>query len=504
MSKIACIYFEGNDSKIALFQKVNNELILLKGESMDSSLAFADQKTTVVGKSSGGHSLKEIYNYDFVSEDAAFSRTYLQKLNEFFMGEDLSQIKFIPILSEPAVYFQKVHDDTELASLKGSNNGNGKIDATIGFVNLFDNSRLAVYSSGKSNYLQAIDALARLNNRKFLKIPSVKSAEISLASYILAKRTFPENDITLILYVGKEYSKLIFLKGNKLHHIGATVSVGKNSFNAHNVIASKILFEMENGLISNIENIIICGEDSSEELISVINEAYPSADIKTQNIESVEIRDLDSFSTTSSFIVPVAVAQEYYDELNKKATGLNLLPNYIKEEQKVINLQWHGYVMLFLILLAGIFFTSRIITNNQELASKNSEIATYKAVEEQNRTAVEQIRSYENKIANVGQTKAVLNQLSGGFGILSTQIKKIANFTGQDKILWISKITMDERKDLGIAGYTFSRRRVKDLADAYNGSTLENIIFDPLRDTRAFKFKIDAGIIPAGEGNETK
>ena len=295
MSKIACLYFEGNDSKIALFQKVNNKLILIKGESVDSSLAFADQKTTVVGKSNGGHSLKEIYNYDFVSEDAAFNRSYLQKLNEFFLGEDLSQIRFIPILAEPAVYFQKIHDDKELASLKISNNG--KIGTTIGFVDLYDNSRLAVYSSGKSNYLQAIDSLARLNNRKFLKIPSVKSAEISLSSYILRKRTFGEDENSLILYVGKEYSKLIFLKGNKLHHIGATVSVGKNSFNAHNVIASKILFEMENGLIDNINNIIICGEDDSEELISVINEAYPSADIKTQNIESVEIRELDSFSS---------------------------------------------------------------------------------------------------------------------------------------------------------------------------------------------------------------
>jgi hypothetical protein len=496
MNKVACIYFEGNDSKIALFQKVNNELVLIKGESVDSSLAFADQKTTVVGKSSGGSSLKEIYNYDFVSEDANFSRTYLQKLNEFFLGEDLSQVRFIPILAEPAVYFQKVHDEKELASLKISNNG--KIETTIGFVDLFDNSRLAVYSSGKSNYLQAIDSLARLNNRKFLKIPSVKSAEISLSSYILRKRKFGEEDNSLIVYVGKEYSKLIFLKGNKLHHIGATVSVGKNSFNSHNVIASKILFEMENGLIDNINNIIICGEDNSEELISVINEAYPSADIKIQNIESVEIRELDSFSTTSSFIIPVAVAQEYFDEMDKKFSGLNLLPNYVKEEQKVINLQWHGYVMILLILLSVGFFVAKIYSNNQELAVKNSEINKFNVIEEQNRDAVEKIKSYENKIANVGQTKAVLNQLSRGTGILSSQMKKIANFTSQDRIMWISSINMDERKDLVVSGYTFSRRRVKDLADAYIGSILENIIYDPLRDTRAFKFKIDAGIIPEG------
>ena len=502
MNKLACLYFEGNDSKIALFQKVNNELILIKGESVDSSLAFAEQKSTVVGKASGGHSLKEIYNYDFVSEDAAFNRSYLQKLNEFFLGEDLSQIKFIPILAEPAVYFQKIHDDKELASLKISNNG--RIETTIGFVNLFDNSRLAVYSSGKSNYLQAIDSLARLNNRKFLKIASVKSAEISLASYILRKRKFGEEDNSLIIYVGKEYSKLIFLKGNKLHHIGATVSVGKNSFNAHNVIASKILFEMENGLVSNIDNIIICGEDDSDELTAVINEAYPSADVKTQNIESVEIREIDSFSTTSSFIIPAAVAQEYFDELDKKFSGLNLLPNHIKDEQKLINLQWHGYLMILLILLSAGYFLSKIYSNNQELASKNSELEKLSAIQEQNHDAVEQIKSYENKIANVGQTKTILAQLSKGTGILSAQMKKLANFTSQDKIIWISSITMNEKKNLNVAGYTFSRRRVKDLADTYNGSTLENIIYEPLRETRAFKFKVDAGIIPEGDGNETK
>jgi hypothetical protein len=504
MKKVACIYFEGNDSKIALFQKTQNELALIKGESMDTSLAFTEQKTAVVGKPTGGHSLKEIYNYDFVTEDATFNKTYMKKLNEFFLGEDLSQISFIPILSEPAVYFQKIHDDKELASLKGTHNGKGKIDNTIGFVNLFDNSKLAVYSSGKSNYLQTIDALARFNNKKFLKIPSVKSAEISLSSYILGKKKFKEDDISLILYVGKEYSKLIFLKGNKLYSIGATVSAGKNSFNAHNVIASKILLEMENGQISNIDNIIVCGEDNSETLLSVIKEAYSSADIRTQNIESIEIRELDSFSTTSSFIVPVAVAQEYFDELDKKSPGLNLLPRHIMEEQKLINIQWHGYLMLLLIMLSLGFFVTKIYTNTQKLEANNVEIKKFNVFEEQNRATVDQLKSYENKIANVDQTKAALNQLSHGTGLFSTQLGKIATFTNQDKILWISKINMDDQRDVGISGYTFSRRRVKDLSDVYKNSTLENIIFDPLRETRAFKFKIDAGIIPEGEENETK
>jgi hypothetical protein len=55
-------------------------------------------------------------------------------------------------------------------------------------VQLHDNTKLAVYPSGKSIYLQVIDSLARMNNRRFFKIPAVKSAEISLANYIAAKK----------------------------------------------------------------------------------------------------------------------------------------------------------------------------------------------------------------------------------------------------------------------------------------------------------------------------
>jgi hypothetical protein len=243
MNRIACIYFEGNESKIALFDKEDNKLKLIKAESIDTSLAFADRQSTAAGKSNGSKS-KETVTYEVINDEVAgFNRNYLQKLNEFFFGTDLTKCKFIPILTEPAIYFQKVSDEKDFAKLNINNNG--RIDTTIDYVTLNDNTKLAVYPSGQTNYLQAIDSLARMNNKRYLKIPAVKSAEISLASFITRKRTFNEGEVSLILYVGKEYSKLIFLKGNKLNHIGATLSVGKNSFNAHNVIVSKILLEME-------------------------------------------------------------------------------------------------------------------------------------------------------------------------------------------------------------------------------------------------------------------
>lgn len=496
MNKIACIYFEGNDCKVALFEKGTSKLKLLKAQSIDTSLAFSEQKSTVETKS--GKKQKESYQYNFVAEEAtAYNRTFIQKLNEFFIGEDLNKIKFIPILSEPAIYFQKVNDEKDLASL--NINPSGKIEATIDFVKLYDNSRLAVYPSGQSNYLQAIDSLARMNNRKFFKIPAVKSAEISLASYIARKRKFNEKETTLILYVGKEYSKIIFLKGRKLLHVGSTLSVGKNSFDAHNVIVSKILLEMEHGSINNFENIIICGEEERENFLLIIKEAYPRSNVSFQKMQSVAILDADVYSNESSYIIPASVAEEYFAEIDKQLQGINLLPRYIKEEQKLVHLEWKGFLVILLIIASGLFFFNVITSNIRELKQKDEEINRLLVVQAQNEEVAQKLRSYNNKINNIDRTKEILKQLSSGTEIMSAQLKKLSDFTKQNKNLWINQLAMDKNKNLKLGGFTLSRTVVKKLSDSYNGSILQNIMYDPLRSTRVFKFSIDAGNITGGK-----
>ncbi len=162
---------------------------------------------------------------------------------------------------------------------------------------------------------------------------------------------------------------------NKLLHIGSTLSVGKNSFNAHNVIVSKILLEMEHGSISSIENIIICGEDESEDLLVAVSEAYPNAKVTFQEIESMEIEGVDSFSTESAFISRLLLPKNILLSLIKSLQGINLLPSYIKEEQKVFQLGWQGYLMLGLIILSAAFFVNTIFSNIVASKVKDNEIS---------------------------------------------------------------------------------------------------------------------------------
>ena len=498
MSSIACIYFEGNDSKIALFSKENGILKLVKGDSLDTSLAFADAKSNI--KNEVTTTKSEIFGLDIISEEmSSFNRSYLQKLNEFFAGEDITKCKFIPILTEPAIYYQKIRDSKDLANLNIT--PNGKIDTTIDFVDLADGNKLAVYPSGQSNYLLAIDSLARMNNKKFLKIESVKCAEISLASCIAKRIQAKSDEISLVVYVGKEYSKIIFLKGNRLHHIGSTLPVGKNSFNAHRVLVSKILLEMEHASVNSVKRFIVTGEDESEDFKLKIKETFSDSVVSFFKIKEIEVGSLDSFSPIANFIVPIAVAEEYFDQIENNTKGINLLPSYIKDQQKPFHLAWHGYMLAVLSVLSFAFFAYTIFSNAILSDVMQKKIEELLIVQQQNKVLVEQIKSYENKIQNADRTRIVLDQLSSGTGILSEQMMKVSLFTLNKSNIWINHLSYKNQNDLKVEGFTVNRAEARKLSDSYKAATLNSVVFEPIREMRSYKFSIAAGQLIEGSVN---
>ena len=78
MNYISCIYFEGNETKVTLFSKENGQLKLLRAESLDSSLAFAEKPMVGASKSNGGKQ-NEMIKYDFVADDSTtFNQNFLQ------------------------------------------------------------------------------------------------------------------------------------------------------------------------------------------------------------------------------------------------------------------------------------------------------------------------------------------------------------------------------------------------------------------------------------------
>jgi len=504
MKQILCLYCEGTDTKVAVFTKENNSIKISKAFSLDT----INTANTQQGMDASPQSLLEpdaglmIDGIEGAALSAPSSSGSLVEalMNSELTGIKLNKIEFIPVLTEPAIYYQVISRKTQESKastgefIDEAKLKERKLDKqNYGFVELADKSSLTAYLTEDISCFKLINSLANINGKRYYKISSVKCAEISLAYYVAKQKKFFPDDYSLVVYIGKEYSKLIFMHGRKLKHIGATLDVGTANLHTYDVYFSKILLEMENGGVPNLDNIVVCGEDDSENLMLSFYGTFPEADVSRLEFDNISLNGLSNEirEKISSFTVPIAAASEFFDEQAKQYKGLNLLPNYIKEEQKVFQFGWHGYLVLPLLFYTAFYLTMQILTSHSDISKLNNEILQQSEMKKQNIEILSQIEALDARISSFDQTQAILDSVSKGTEIWGGLIEDISDFTSMKKSFWIRSMNVESGDMIKIEGHSLNKYVLTEFASQIESAILKNIIYEPIREKDAYRFSVD-------------
>ncbi|MBZ0199855.1 MAG: PilN domain-containing protein [Ignavibacteriaceae bacterium] len=499
MKTLICIYCEGTDTKIAVVSKEKEKIKLLRTASFDVLTHKHEVDPAFASIQIEGDTLN--FN-DAEKNEGSLGISNPALINSELKGINLSKCLFIPGLTEPAIYYHIFEVSKKAGIAKVTQEIISDIQETknvnidkenLGYIELADRSLLSVFLTGDVNCISLINSLARHNGKRYYKIPSVKSAEISLAYYVAKRKKFFPDDHSLVVYIGKEYSKLIFLHGRKLKHIGGTLDIGTLNLHTYDVYFSKILLEMENGGISSLDNIIVCGEDDSENLILSFYGTFPEANVSRLEFDDIDLSEYsaDQREKISSFSVPMAIANDYFDELSEEHKGINLLPKYVKEDQKFFQFAWHGYAMLPLLFAAAFFITMQILINNQDEKALDVDLGKNTILQQQNLEILNKIADVEGKINSFDQTQTILDSANTGTGVWTRIVKEISDFAQGRQTLWFTKLTKEEENKIIIEGYALNKYVLTDFAYTLKGSAiLKNILFESLREKNAYKFTI--------------
>ncbi|MGE5680108.1 MAG: PilN domain-containing protein [Bacillota bacterium] len=505
MKTLVCIYSEGSDTKLAVVSKEKETIKLLKVADFD----LMHQKTAEA-QSFASISLDGMSGEFAIGDDASssglpgsLSVSNEGLLNSALAGLKLNSCEFIPAITEPALHYHVYEGQKDQGSSKMTQEIIEEIQKSknitvakesIGYTELAGGQVLSVFADGEIGVIRLINALAGLNGRqRSYKIPAVKSADLSLAYYVAKKKKFFPDDYSLIVYIGKEYSKLIFLQGKKLKHIGATLDVGTVNLHTYDVYFSKILLEMENGGIPRIDNVVLCGEDDSENLILSFYGTFPEANVSKLDFEGIDIVSLadDHKEKMSSFSVPIAVAVEYYDELNHETKGINLLPQYVKEEQKFLQFGWHALIILPILFAVTLYFTKTIIQNSRDISKNEIEITELTKIQNENKKILDQISEFQGKIDNLGGTQAILDSAASGTEVWSRMTDQIASFAGARKNMWITSIQPDKGSQVVVTGFGLNRSVLTEFTESTKNGLLKSVVFESIRDRNAYKFTLN-------------
>jgi hypothetical protein len=507
MKPIVAVYCEGTDTKLAVISKKNGEIKVHRtlAEGLSHSLQ-SSTKTELMTSLDDESSMTEDLSFDSIeemeSEEQSVDSSDIGHISAQLSDIKLNKLDFIPIVTEPGVNFhtyegprdknKKKLIESIIEDIQISKNITVAPDS-VDCIDINGDGLLSVFLEGEVGCVNLINLLANYNSRRFYKIPTIKTAELSLAYYVAKTTKFFPEDYSLIIYIGKEYSKLIFLEGQKLKHIGTTLDIGTNNLHTYDVYFSKILLEMENGSIPKLDNVVLCGEDRSENLVLSFYGTFPEANVTELEFEDIDASELDEETkkNLSLFSIPIAVAVEYFDEQEKEYSGVNFLPQYVVENQKMLQFAWHSYALMPILFATAFFFTYNILSNFKKIDELDVEIQRLTQRQIENQALVEQITPLEAKINSFDNTKAILDSAAIGTGVWSDLIEKTADFIERRRNFWITKLEKADNDIVRVQGYSLSRSVLTEFADYNNSSLLQSVIYDPLREKSAFAYTLN-------------
>ncbi|MCB0748698.1 MAG: hypothetical protein KDC90_14655, partial [Ignavibacteriae bacterium] len=427
----------------------------------------------------------------------------------YFGTEELKKAEFISVVTDPVVNHHIFTGHINTNKQKTINAIIGDIAKqknitvtpdTIDYIQIDENTLHSVFLREDNSSVNFINSWAAHNGKKYYKIASIKNSETALAHYVTKTNKFFDDDYTLIINTGHESSKLIFLKGNKLIHIGSSLEIGTHNIHTYDVYFSKILLEMENGNIPRLDNVLLAGEDKSENLVLSFYGTFPEANVTELKFNDVDITSLseEQQENLSAFAFPIAAGIEFIEEKGSKHSGINFLPKYIVENQKMIQFGWHSMVVLPLLFAATFFFTFEILDNSKQIAEQTNEINRLKLLKAQNELIISEMDQLSAKISRFDETQAILDSATAGTEVWGNMLTGVSDFMERRRNFWISGLETNIDRTVSIKGYALNRNVLTEFADVNNSSLLNTISYEPLRDEKTYSYSLKFNLINSG------
>jgi Tfp pilus assembly protein PilN len=307
---------------------------------------------------------------------------------------------------------------------------------------------------------------------------------------VKASYELEDEKISCVIQFSELNCRVIFLKGERLWLVSPIITEGVRSRKFLNTVFSKILFQLDTGEVPNLDRLIICNNSLGEEGISFFKERFP--DVEVSEFEfSEEIFDPQDNTIESISAFTTAIGAAWAASGYKKETFANIsfLPKYVKDRQKIFKLQWHGMLLLILIMVSFPGINALWQQSFSQINLLENEIAIVDT----------QLQLYEPTVNNFNRVSSLLSQIQDQLVLMNTLSENSITWSvnldlinsGVDEIggVWLQAITPgDNPNTLNIQGIARDRERVSAVAELFADATLLDVTRSVIRDVEVYNF----------------
>ena len=325
-------------------------------------------------------------------------------------------------------------------------------------------------------------------------INQILPEEILLLGLIRANYELEENSISGVIQFGEEFCRIIFLRGNQLWIVSPIITEGVSSKKFLNTVFSKILFQLDTGEVPNLDRLIICNNSLGDSAIEFFEERFQDVDVSEFQFQE-DFIDTESInkSSISSFTTAIGAAWAASGHKSEHLPKLSFLPKYVDDRQKIFKLQWHGFLLLFLILITPIVANHFYTQNAAEISRLEGNINSLDAQIRSLESTVQRSNEITNELNQIQSKLALLSELNQGTLRWSTNLNQINSGVSDINSLWITSMRQNQDNSIELAGVARQRDRIPMLADLFHNATLLNVRSSEIRTEEVFEFRYVIG-----------
>ena len=404
-------------------------------------------------------------------------------------------------LAEPAIYYHVLESDFGLkgkrltdrilAELKSTRAFQPAPDA-VGSIRTDDGNLLCIVREDGLSLIHALDNIKGFIGNRLPVISAIDSADVSLMNLVRANYTLEPRDVTVVIYVGAEFTRLIFMRGEHFHQFAPIIGEGYDSPNLQNTVYSRLLLEQDNLAIPHIRRIILAGECKRIGFQEFLSQQLPDQEVEYLGTPRLDASKLSSEQQDliSEYAVPIGAALKVLDQRNTDLYQVNLLPASVREGQRVFKLAWHGYALMLMLFMSTFLFTWQIAQKSREIRDLRDVLTLKESQRAENMTLANSIQGLEDQLTRYKTSMALYDSLVPGAERWSKVLTQVSHGVEDLNSIWLTDMTASPTGDMMMNGFTTYRTRIPRLSTLFDESLLEEVNVQEIRKQTVYKYRI--------------
>ncbi len=395
-------------------------------------------------------------------------------------------------VSEPSIYYHTLENDFGLKGkklkqrvldeLRNVRAVQPALDA-IDFFYSAERNLVCVVREDGVTMLRALDDIKPFLGKRLPRISLIEVADVALLDLARANYGFAPEEITTIIYVGVEFTRLIFMKGTEFFHFAPVLGEGFDSPNIQNTVYSRLLLEQDNMGIPRIDKILLAGESRRIAFDEFIHSQLPEVDVQYMRTPYLDAGALppEMQERIPEYAVAIATAWKVLDDHHPAFYPINLLPETVREGQRTFKLAWHGYLLLTLVFLGTFYFTSQYGRIQKEIVTKKRTLSQLQDKVAENEKLKTAIAGLNEQITRYNKALAVYDSLVPGVDRWNKMLAQLTKGVEDLGAIWITEVHSLGGGAMTIQGYTLYRARIPRIAALFDNSTLTKVEVKEIR-----------------------